>query len=167
MLLVSSAGVGQTRGRESAVVLLFHIKPAAHVFNAGADIVLEFTLKNVSKRRVLATREASLRDIIYLELFDKQGRKIPWQGKISSRQYPSDFFVVLEPSQSATFHSVVSASNGSGFEIKKAGKYRVRAEFSLSPKEYFAPVSDGGVVPDRPVKSNWAYFSIVANSHSR
>jgi hypothetical protein len=140
--------------------LLFHIKPVRPAFGEGTDITLEFSLKNVSKRRVLATREASLHDLIYLEVVDEAGKQVTWHGKITSRAYPASFWVILQPGQSTTFRAVISSSDD-GYDLKKPGTYRVRAEFSISPKEYFAPVADNAVIPDKPVRSNWATVVIT------
>jgi hypothetical protein len=140
--------------------LLFRLRPTTPAFEVKTAVKLEFSLKNVSDHRVLAIRQASLNDLIYLRVVDERGRRINWQGKIVSRAYPADLFVVLEPGQVSTFRAVISLSNGSGYRFDRAGIYRVRAEFSLAPKEYFAPVSKGAAIPDRPVKSNWAQFLI-------
>ena len=167
VLLPLSTSSGETKGGFAEGDLVFHVKAIQPVFDLGNEVALEFRLKNVSPRKVLATRAASLHDFVYLEVLDAQHRRIGWQGKIPSREYPPDFFVVLEPGKSATFRAVISYSNGSGYEIKKPGTYRVRAIFSLAPKEYFAPVSNGAVVPDRAVRSNWATFSVVARDSER
>ena len=143
LVLCSLSAVGQVGKAGTAADLLFRLKPTMPSFDVDADITLEFSLKNVSQHKVLATRQASLHDLIYLDVLDGQGKRIGWQGKIVSRSYPSDFFVVLEPGQSTTFRAVISSPSGSGYQINKPGTYRVRAEFSLAPKEYFAPVSSG------------------------
>jgi hypothetical protein len=167
LVLCSLSAVGQVKEARPATDLLFRVKPTAPSFDLSTDITLEFSLKNVSRHKVLATREASLHDLIYLEVVDAHGKRIRWQGKIVSRSYPSDFFVVLEPGQSTTFRATISSPSGSGYQINEAGTYRVRAEFSLAPKEYFAPVSNGAVIPDRPVKSNWAQFAVKAKAPNK
>jgi hypothetical protein len=88
---------------------------------------------------------------------------------LAAKGYPKDFFVILEPGQSVTFREAISYSDkrggrsglGSAYQIERAGMYRVQALFSLVPKEYFAPVSNGATVPEHPLFSNWARFSVV------
>src|SRR5258708_7654776 len=109
-VLVSS-GTGNTA--QVLPTLLFTIASSKPAFSVGSQIALRFTLKNVSRdRRVLAVREASLHDLIYLDVVDQHGRTISWQGKIASRKYPSDVFVVLQPGQSTTFEAIISDPNG-------------------------------------------------------
>ena len=156
-----SNSFAEIKQREIKRDLLFRVKPVTPVFYTGADVILEFQLKNVSARKVLASRAASLHDLIYIEVIDEHGRRVSWQGKIPSRGYPVDFFVVLNPGQSITFRAVISFSNGAGYDIHKPGTYRVKSTFSLAPKEYFAQVSNGAVIPERPVRSNWAHFSVI------
>ena len=160
LLLCSSLTVAQPHERRE---LSFQIKPTKPAFGVNEDITIEFSLKNTSTRRVLATREASLHDLIYLEILDERGERIPWRGKIVSRGYPSGFFVVLEPNQSTTFRSVISHSGVSGYQFHGVGAYRIRAHFSLAPNGYFLPVAKGAVVEDKPVKSNWTQFSLVTS----
>ena len=154
MLAISWAfAEGQTP--KSSKDLLFTIRPTHRVLDEGTDVTLHFSLKNLSTRRILVIREASLHDLIYLEIVDGQGKEISWQGKIVSRGYPADFFTTLEPGQSVSFHESISLSNGTGYDLRKSGTYRIRAEFAISPKEYFAQVADGAVILERPVRSNW------------
>ena len=150
----------QSRQAASATDLLFSLRPTTPSFELNTDITVEFSLKNTSGHRILATREASLHDLIYLDVLDERGKKVGWRGKIVNRGYPPEFFVILQPGQSTTFRGIISTASGSGYQISKPGTYRIQAEFSLSPKEYFAPVSNGTAIPDRPVKSNWARFSV-------
>jgi hypothetical protein len=140
--------------------LLFRVRPTTPSFELNTDITVEFSLKNVSAHRILATREASIHDLIYLEVLDARGRRVGWRGKIVSRGYPPGFFVILQPGQSTTFRGIVT-TNGSGYQISKPGTYRIQGEFLLAPKEYFSPVSEGAAIPDRPVRSNWAQFSVL------
>lgn len=156
MIIVTTfSAITQAQTTNAGKALVFNIKPIQSSFDTGSDIILEFSLTNESHFRVLATREAVLHDSIYLEIVDEHGKGISWQGRIVSRSYPSSLFIVLEPGHSVTFRAAISRSDGTGYEIRKPGTYRVRAEFSLSPKEYFAEMSNGAVVPDHPVRSNW------------
>jgi len=160
-------GYGQTQDIARKAGLVLSLRPVRPVFELGTDITMEFTLKNVSRHRMLATRGASLHDLIYMDVIDRRGRRVSWQGVIPSRSYPQGFFVILEPGQSSTFQAVISSANGAGYQIRMTGPYRARALFSLSPKEYFAPVSNGADVPDYSVVSNWTHFSVVATAPER
>jgi hypothetical protein len=160
---------GETKKLANKSDLLLSLRPIKPVFELGTDITLEFTFKNASQHRVLATRGAALYDFTFLDVIDGRGRRVYWQGVIPVRGYPKDFFVILEAGQSVTFRDAISYSDkrggrrglGSAYQIERAGTYRVQAVFSLAPKEYFAPVSNGAAVPEDPVTSNWARFSVV------
>ena len=141
--------------------LLFLIKPVQSTFIVGSDIEFHFSLKNVSNTKVLATRSAGIHDFTYLEVVDRRGKAVAWQGKIVSKEYPPDSFVVLQPGESVAFRSVISSSQ-SGYAMQKPGTYRVRAEFSISPKEYFAAIADDAEIPDQPVSSNWSRVTVKA-----
>jgi hypothetical protein len=156
IIITIFGAVAQPQTTKTGKILAFNIKPIQSSFDTGSDIILEFSLKNESRFRVLATREAVLHDSIYLEIIDEHGKEISWQGRIVSRSYPSSLFIVLEPGDSTTFRAAISRSDGTGYDLRKPGIYRVGAEFSLSPKEYFAEMSNGAVVPDHPVRSNWS-----------
>lgn len=159
LVLVLSGIFAKSQAAKAGSDLLFVIKPVQHAFDQGTDVELEFSLRNVSQRPVLATRQASLHDLVYLEVVDEAGKQVTWHGKIPSRAYPASFWVILQPGQSTTFRAVISSDDG--YDLKKPGTYRVRAEFSISPKEYFAPVADNAVIPDKPVRSNWAKVVIT------
>ncbi len=167
IIMPLSGGIAESKRDAIGRDLILRIRPVRPVFGEGADITLQFSLKNVSQHPVLATREASLHDLIYLEIVDQHGNDVGWRGKIISRAYPAGFFVVLQPGQSVTFRSVISFSNGAGYEVRRPGTYRVRAEFSISPKQYFAPVADGAAIPDSPVRSNWAKLVIAEKTTKR
>ena len=160
---------GETRKPVNKSDLLLSLRPVRPVFKLGTDITMEFTFKNVSQHRVLATRGAALGNLTYMEILDAQGRRVNWQGVIDGRAYAKDFFVVLDPGQAVTFRATISNSYesrplrglGAAYQIERAGTYRAQALFSLAPKEYFAPVSNGAAVPNYQVISNWAHFSVV------
>jgi hypothetical protein len=160
---------GETKKSLSKSDLLLSLRPVKPVFKLRTDITMEFTFKNMSQHRVLATRGAALGNLTYMEILDERDRRVNWQGVIDGRVYARDFFVVLDPGQSVSFRATISNSYGSrplrgpgaAYQIEEAGSYRVRAVFSLAPKEYFAPVSNGAAVPDYEVISNWARFSVA------
>jgi hypothetical protein len=162
-------GFGETKKLANNGDLLLSLRPVKPVFELGTDITMEFTFKNVSRHRVLATRGAGLDDFTLLEVTDERGRRVNWQGVLPVRGYPKDFFVILGPGQSVTFQEAISYSYegrrrrglGAAYQIERPGAYRVQAAFSLAPKAYFGPVSDGAAVPERLVFSNWAHFSVV------
>ena len=164
-----SGRLGESKTPATKTALLLALQPTKSVYALGTDITLEFTFKNVSPRRVLATRGAGLEDVTFLSVIDERGRKVPWQGVLPATAYPNDFFVVLEPGQSVSFRQTISSSYkqrgkrglGAAYQIENSGSYRVQAVFSLAPRAYFAPVSNGAVVPEHPVFSNWARFSVV------
>jgi hypothetical protein len=170
-LVLSSVfgSLGETKKPTHKGDLLLFLRPVKPVFKLGTDITMELTFKNVSQQRVLATRGAALGNLTYMNVLDERGRRVHWQGVIDSRGYAKDFFVVLDPGQSVTFRDTISYSYegrplrglGAAYQIERAGTYRVQALFSLAPKEYFAPVSNGAAVPDYDVISNWAHFSVV------
>jgi hypothetical protein len=162
IVLLSPWSFAQGKALSPAAGLVFHIKPVTTVLDVGSDIALDFSLKNNSHNRILATREASLHDLIYMDVVDERGRRIEWRGKVSNRRYPSNFFIVLQPGESISFRSTISFSNGEGYALQKPGAYRISASFSLSPKEYFAPVAQGATIPERPVGSNWIRLVVVA-----
>lgn len=165
VFLVNQGAECKLPGSEGGLIL--RVTPAKSAFALGSEIILRFTLKNVSKnRRILAIRGASLHDLIYLEVVDKDGKRIPWRGKIPSREYPPGFFVVLKPGQSSSFNAPIFEPPAVGYVIQKPGVYRVRAEFSLAPKNYFASVADGADIPERPVRSNWTEFVVLTTRHA-
>ena len=135
------------------------ISPMQSQVKVGSDIQLELTLKNISKSPVLASRSARLHDFTYLEVVDEHGKTVGWKGKIASKSYSPDTFVVLKPGQSISFQAVISSSTD-GYEMQEPGTYRVRAEFSISPKEYFAPVAQGSRIPEQPSHSNWVTITV-------
>jgi len=160
LVLAISGTFARSQSMKAGGDLLFRIKPVQMAFDQGTDVELEFSLKNVSHHQVLATREASLHDLIYLEVVDEAGKQVPWQGKIISRAYPASFWIILQPGQSTAFRAVISSS-ANGYDLKKPGTYRVRAELSISPKKYFGPVAGGAVIPEKPVRSNWVTVVIT------
>jgi hypothetical protein len=149
----------QTKQYAHSAELAFHIAPIQSEFDLNSDVILQFTLKNISTHKVLATHAASLHDIVYLDVI-KGSSRVGWKGRISNRAYPSGFFVALQPGESVSFKAAIFSSDGMGYQIKKPGRYRVRAEFSLSPKKFFAAVSQGAAIPERPVRSNWTEFLV-------
>ena len=169
LLLAVCSVFGETKKSVNNSDLLLALRPIKPVFKLGTDITIEFTVKNVSQHRVLATRGAALGDLTYMDVFDEQGRRVNWQGVIDGRAYAKDFFIVLDPGQSVTFRATISSSYGSrplrgpgaAYQIERTGTYRAQALFSLGPKGYFAPVSNGAAVPDYEVISNWAHFSVI------
>jgi hypothetical protein len=160
LILALSGALAASQRAKPRNVLAFVIRPVRRAFPQGTDVLLEFSLKNVSKYPVLATREASLHDLIYLAVVDRAGEQVPWHGKVINRAYPTSFFIILEPGQSTTFRAVISLPEG-GYDLQRPGTYRVRAEFSISPKPYFAAVAHGAMIPERPVCSNWAKIVIT------
>jgi hypothetical protein len=157
ILLIAPALVAQTP-------LEFRIESAKAAAVQGQDIELKFTLRNTSQKRVLAVREAGLHDFVYLDIFDEHNRRVGWTGPITSRAYSAKTFITLKPRESTTFDAVISYATGRGYGLQHPGWYRLRAEFSLSPKEYFAPVASGAVIPEKAISSNWIKLKVAKKS---
>jgi TonB family protein len=154
--LVAPAG-GKEPRRNSPLTL--QIETTGQQYIVGHDIGLRFSLRNVSDQRVLAVRDAGLHDIVYLDVIDARGKRVSWSGRIPSRDY-SQNLIVLNPGESSTFEATISDASGQGYQLQSPGKYRVRAQFSLSPRDYFTPAARGAFIPDKPVNSNWLSISI-------
>ncbi len=147
--------------------LTLRIRPLAPVYHVGENISLEFSLKNDSSQMMLATKTALLHELTYLDVITEAGRRVGWKGRLSEKQYSQDAFVILRPGQAVVFQAVICYAGGEGYRMQKVGTYRVQAEFSLSPREYFAPVAKGAVIPETPAISNWATIVVRAKKRDK
>ena len=102
-------------------------------------------------------------EFVDLKLLGPDGKNVTWRGtaKIDSKNYSTTDFVVLKPHESVHASRIISLKDGTGFVLQESGSYSLRAEYSLSPREYFAPpIADGVEIPAESLASRAVTFCI-------
>ncbi|MGC2355603.1 MAG: hypothetical protein WA491_06035 [Candidatus Acidiferrum sp.] len=128
--------------------LTFVATPQKHIFRRGEDVVLALSIISNSTEPVFVSRLTN-EDFVDIELVGPDGKEVSWQGsgKIHSKQYSPSDFTVLKHGERISAKRTISLKDGQGYVIKAPGRYSVKAQYSLEPPEYFAPLAGSARVP--------------------
>jgi len=139
----------------------FRASPKKHVFRQDEDVVLVFSIKNNSSNPIFVSR-LNGNEFVDINLLGPDGKEVPWRGtgKIDSKNYSASDFAVLKTNGSVRASRTISLKDGTGFVFQKRGRYSLRAEYSLAPPEYFAPLAGNVKVPAESLRSSKVTFCI-------
>jgi hypothetical protein len=141
--------------------LAFKAIPKKTLFKSGEDIILIFSLTNRSNEPIFVSR-LKTDDFVDVELTAPNGRAAPWhgRGRIDSKQYDPADFVILKPGEKLNGNRIISLKDGQGYLVKQPGRYSVKAQYSLGPSEYFAPIAGSAHIPDGSFPSPQSSFCV-------
>ena len=142
-------------------MLTFQVSPIKHTFSRRENIVLRFGLQNNSQYSVFVSRKM-YGEFVDLRILGPTGEEVSWNGhgRIDNKAYSPQDFAVLKTGESVSAKAVVSLKDGVGFIFDKPGRYRIKAEYSLGPSDYFAPFARDAKVPEGGFRAKVATFCV-------
>jgi hypothetical protein len=158
---------GPSKPEARSQELSFTARPVKSLFRIGEDVVFRFQLKNLSSKQLFVSRYMPVGDFVALKLTSPDGKEVSWQGKIRSIAYSKDAFLVLKPGQGVSANHTISVTKGEGFAITQPGRYKVHAEYSLGPPEYFANLAPKGSIPQGLFRAAEAHFTVAASKETK
>ncbi|HWR14555.1 MAG TPA: energy transducer TonB [Terriglobales bacterium] len=141
------------------------VRPVKQVFLVGEPVMLRIELRNVGERSLFVSNYL-WPEFVVINL-TRGTKKIPprWCGDsiIRSQSYGIDSFTVLKPGASVVREINIACSELEGHPgyVLPAGWYRGLAEYSMFPREYFAPAAGSVVIPEGVTKARTFAFSIT------
>lgn len=146
---------------ESSSELKVDITATKSSFKRGEDVAVVLKITNISKNRILVTRRAFLKQVTLFEVLNEKGGQVDWKGVIPSVRSKRQSFTVLNPGQFVTFKALLwSPFSEVGYKLIRKGNYRLRAEYGLSPPEYYAPIDPTAKVSRKTAVSKWINIRI-------
>lgn len=139
--------------------LVLEAKPTKPVYARGEGVGLNFTLRNVSNRKLIVSRHLQLTLNVALQVSGSEGRPAKWCGRIADQIVPvKNRYATLAPGKSILAELTISCVNRNdprhawGYTIETPGKYVIKATYRLpQSEEYFKSLFPDEEVDRGPV----------------
>jgi hypothetical protein len=146
--------------RAHAQDIVLTAAPVKPIFKAGEAVRVKFGLRNVSKNSVLVGRSFALSYFIGMNITGPDG-PAAWCGRIlRATEVP---YTILRPGAQVSRVVAISCLNDTGYHMKKAGVYHVRASYMMpTPTAAFRKaVGSDVLIPRGPIYAD--SFDVTVN----
>jgi hypothetical protein len=112
----------------SAQDIALTANPIKAVLSAAEPIQVKLEIRNASKSNMLIGRTFALNYFVAMDITGPNG-PAAWCGTIPSRADAP--YTILRPGARISRVVAISCRNGSGYDMREAGSYQVRASYSM------------------------------------